>query len=296
MSSYNVDMRAVILALPLLLAAWPTSAADPVAIVAAARSLQPGELVVLTLTTTRPTDSLRVRAFGRDIPAFRVGSLTWRVLIGIDVDVAPGTYQVAIQARPDIDTTHSLIVRSKRFPTRVLRVDDAFVNPPTDVRDRIARETNDLARLWSQSAAERAWTGPFVPPVPDPVVSQFGTRSIFNGQRRNPHGGVDFLSMTGTPVKAPGAGRIVLARDLYFSGDTVVIDHGLGLFSLLAHLSAIDTHEGDTVSAGQRVGRVGATGRVTGPHLHWAVRVGDARVDPLSVLAVLGPTASDQTR
>ena len=296
MSSYNVDMRAVILALPLLLAAWPTSAADPVAIVAAARSLQPGELVVLTLTTTRPTDSLRVRAFGRDIPAFRVGSLTWRVLIGIDVDVAPGTYQVAIQARPDIDTTHSLIVRSKRFPTRVLRVDDAFVNPPTDVRDRIARETNDLARLWSQSAAERAWTGPFVPPVPDPVVSQFGTRSIFNGQRRNPHGGVDFLSMTGTPVKAPGAGRIVLARDLYFSGDTVVIDHGLGLFSLLAHLSAIDTHEGDTVSAGQRVGRVGATGRVTGPHLHWAVRAGDARVDPFSVLAVLGTATLNQTR
>jgi murein DD-endopeptidase MepM/ murein hydrolase activator NlpD len=88
----------------------------------------------------------------------------------------------------------------------------------------------------------------------------------------------------------------VLARDLYFSGGTVIIDHGLGLFSLLAHLSAIDAPEGDTVSVGQRVGRVGATGRVTGPHLHWAVRAGDARVDPISVLAVLGTATLNQTR
>jgi murein DD-endopeptidase MepM/ murein hydrolase activator NlpD len=112
---------------------------------------------------------------------------------------------------------------------------------------------------------------------------------VFNGQPRNPHSGADFLSPSGTPIHAPNAGRVMLARELYFSGNTVVIDHGLGLFSLLAHLSAIDVHEGDRVAADQVVGRVGATGRVTGPHLHWAVRAGAARVDPLSVLALLGP-------
>ena len=91
----------------------------------------------------------------------------------------------------------------------------------------------------------------------------------------------------------PTRGRIAVARALYFSGNTVIIDHGLGLFSMLAHLSAIDVHEGDRVTAGQLIGRVGATGRVTGPHLHWAVRAGDARVDPLSLLALLGkPPAS----
>ena len=106
--------------------------------------------------------------------------------------------------------------------------------------------------------------------------------------RRNPHGGADFLSPAGTPIRAPNAGRIAVARSLYFSGNTVIIDHGLGLFSTLAHLSAIDVHEGELVAPGQRIGLVGATGRVTGPHLHWAVRAADARVDPLSLLAVLG--------
>ena len=119
-------------------------------------------------------------------------------------------------------------------------------------------------------------------------MSGFGTRSVFNGQPRSPHSGADFRSPEGTPIKAPNAGRIVVARNMYFSGNTVVIDHGLGCFSLLAHLSAFDVHEGESVSAGQLIGRVGATGRVTGPHLHWAVRIANARVDPLSVLALLG--------
>src|SRR5439155_9005000 len=125
-------------------------------------------------------------------------------------------------------------------------------------------------------------------PVAEPANSAFGTRSVFNGKPRNAHSGADFLSPAGTPIHAPNAGRIAVARSLYFSGNTVIIDHGLGLFSLLAHLSAIDVREGDQVEAGQVLGRVGATGRVTGPHLHWAVRAGDARVDPLALLALLG--------
>ena len=124
--------------------------------------------------------------------------------------------------------------------------------------------------------------------MPQAANSRFGTRSIYNGSARSAHGGADFLSPSGTPVQAPNAGRVAIARDLYFTGNTVVIDHGLGLFSMLAHLSAIDAREGDSVSAGQVVGRVGATGRVTGPHLHWAVRAAGARVDPLAVLALLG--------
>src|SRR5439155_1702388 len=122
----------------------------------------------------------------------------------------------------------------------------------------------------------------------DQANSGFGTRSIFNGRQRSAHGGTDFLSRQGTPVRSPNAGLVVAARDLYFTGNTVIIDHGLGLFSLLAHLSRLVVQEGDTVAAGQVVGLVGATGRVTGPHLHWAVKVSGARVDPLSVLAVAG--------
>ena len=137
-------------------------------------------------------------------------------------------------------------------------------------------------------APEPLWTAAFVRPVPQPANSAFGTRSIFNGKPRNAHGGADFLSPSGTPVHAPNAGRVAVARNLYFSGNTVVIDHGAGLFSMLAHFSAMDVAEGDRVEPGQVVGRVGATGRVTGPHLHWAVRADGARVDPLSLLALLG--------
>jgi len=266
-------------------------AADAIRVSAAARAIQPGELVVLTITTARPVDALRIRAFNHDTPAFRLAPDTWRVLVGIDLDVAPGTHVVSIEApsaTPRIEAVYPLRVRAKLFPTRSLSVDEAFVNPPAGMEARIHAEAAELGRIWKTSAAERLWTTPFVRPVPGASASRFGTRSVFNGQPRSPHGGADFLSPSGTPIHAPNAGRVVLARDLYFSGNTLVIDHGLGLFSMLAHLSVIGAHEGDTVTAGQVVGLVGATGRVTGPHLHWAVRAGDARVDPLSVLALLG--------
>ena len=263
----------------------------PLAVTAAARSIQPGELVVLTITAQGELDSVRLSAFGTEIPAFRVDAHRWQALVGVDLDVVVKRHLVAISARSDggpVSTTWELAVRPKRFPTRHLTVNDAFVNPPPAMQERIDRESRELAETWTRSAAARLWAPPFARPVPTEANSAFGTRSVFNGTPRSPHGGADFPSAAGTPVHAPNAGRVVIARELYFSGNTVVIDHGLGLFSTLAHLSVIAVHEGDLVSRAQVVGRVGATGRVTGPHLHWGVRVNSARVDPLSLLAILG--------
>ena len=161
------------------------------------------------------------------------------------------------------------------------------MNPPPDVAGRIALEARELEQLWQRSPAESRWSDGFVRPVPNPANSRFGARSIYNGQPRSQHGGADFLSPAGTPVQAPNAAQVVLARDLYFLGRTVVLDHGQGLFSILAHLSEIDVQPGESVEAGQIVGRVGATGRVTGPHLHWAVRLAGARVDPLSLVELV---------
>jgi murein DD-endopeptidase MepM/ murein hydrolase activator NlpD len=253
----------------------------------AARSLQPGEVVVLTIDTEVRADTLRVRAFNRDMPAIRVDPLQWRALVGIDLDVTAGRYPIAVEAVAGSKTlraTHVLMVRPRRFPTRTLKVDEAFVNPPPGVSGRIAREARELEELWRHSSRASRWSDGFLRPVPNPANSRFGTRSIYNGQPRSQHSGADFLSPAGTPVQAPNAARVVLARDLYFLGQAVVLDHGQGLFSILAHLSAIDVHEGDNVEAGQIVGRVGATGRVTGPHLHWAVRLAGARVDPLALV------------
>jgi murein DD-endopeptidase MepM/ murein hydrolase activator NlpD len=269
------------------------TAADAVQIVTAARSIEPGEVVLFTATTAAPIEALRARAFDRDLPTFRVDSNTWQAVLGIDLDIAEGSYPVSFDALLDgheVETTLSLAVRKRVFATRTLRVDDAFVNPSAPTVQRILSEAAALARVWEQSAQSRLWSGAFVRPVPGRATGIFGSRSIFNGQARQPHGGTDFLSPTGTPIQAPNSGRVVLARELYFTGNTVVIDHGLGMFSLLAHLSVVDVHAGDSVTAGQTVGQVGATGRVTGPHLHWAVRIGEARVDPLAVLAILRDT------
>jgi murein DD-endopeptidase MepM/ murein hydrolase activator NlpD len=261
-------------------------------VTAKSRSVQPGELVVLTITPPARVDRIHVRAFGHEVAAFTSSNKdagAWQALVGIDLDVKPGTYPVAIDADAGrLRTTYDLVVQPRRFPTRRLTVDESFVNPPPSERERIEQEARLLDQVWRAPSGERLWTEPFVRPVAEPANSRFGTRSIFNGVPRNAHGGADFLSPSGTPIHAPNAGRIAIARDLYFSGNTVVIDHGLGLFSTLAHLSVIDVHEGDRVSADQIVGRVGATGRVTGAHLHWAVRANNARVDPLAVLALLG--------
>ena len=251
------------------------------------RTPRPGELVVLSIALPEPADHIRVHAFNRDVPAFPVGERVWRALVGIDLDVRPGTYPITVAAGAAHDT-YDLVVEPRAFRTRRLTVNEAFVTPPASEQTRIAEEAALLAQVWQSPAGERLWTGEFVRPVPGAANSAFGTRSVFNGKPRNAHGGADFLSPGGTPIQAPNAGRIAVARALYFSGNTVVIDHGLGLFSLFAHLSVIDVHEGDPIALGDAVGRVGATGRVTGPHLHWSVRAGDARVDPLSLLEVLG--------
>jgi murein DD-endopeptidase MepM/ murein hydrolase activator NlpD len=253
-----------------------------------ARSVQPGELVVLAITLPEARDAVRVRAFDRAVPVYAIDATNWRALVGIDLDRKPGAYRVAIDAGKGLTADETLVVLPKQFPTRRLTVDENFVNPPASVEARIAGDAALLTSTWAHSAVKRLWTAPFVRPVPQPANSRFGTRSIYNGQPRTPHSGADFLSPAGTPVEAPNAGRVAVARDLYFTGNTVIIDHGQGLFSMLAHLSVISVHEGDRINPGDVVGNVGATGRVTGPHLHWAIRVDDARVDPLSLLQLLG--------
>ena len=260
--------------------------AKTITVTATPSSARPGDLVVLTIVTPAPVESVRVRAFDRDLPSISINKTTFSVLVGIDLAVAPRTYRIAIESGAT-RTGFSLLVTPRKFATRTLNVDPAFVNPPPSAVPRIQREAKELERIWT-SMSPKLWEGAFVPPVPQPANSAFGTRTILNGEPRSPHSGADFGSPTGTPVKAPNAGRVLLADSLYYTGNTIVIDHGLGLYSLFAHLSEIDVRVEDMVKTGDVVGTVGATGRVTGPHLHWSVRVNGARVDPVSLLEVLG--------
>jgi len=293
-------MRLTVLLTAVAVTVATTGAATPIVRVDA-RAFQPGEVMSVTIDSADPAEAPRVTAFGRHAPVFNVPPTTWRALVGIDLDVKPGAYDVTIETGPAekrVRSVHPVTIIRKVFQTRRLTVAEAYVNPPPEVQARIEAEAARLAELFGAESASRLWTGAFVRPVPDPANSAFGSRSILNGQPRSPHGGTDFLSEAGTPVHAPNGGRVVLVGDLYYTGNTVVIDHGQGLVSLFAHLSAVNVQEGQDVTTGALIGLVGATGRVTGPHLHWTVRLGNARVDPLSLVAIArdGPTIGVATR
>lgn len=249
-----------------------------------ARALQPGEVVRMSVAcacTTAP----RVTVFDHVVPLTRLESTNrWTGLFGIDVDVVPGAYVMRVEA---LDSVRNLTVRveSKAFATRTLTVAPEYVEPPADVVQRIVDEAAMLDRLY-QSISPVSALGTMSLPLRTRPTLNFGQRSVFNGQARSPHAGVDFRGATGTAIAAPAPGTVVLARDLYFTGNTVILDHGGGLLSVFAHLSTTSVRVGDAIAKGTVLGRVGATGRVTGPHLHWSVRLGGARVDPLSLVDV----------
>lgn len=255
------------------------------------RAIQPGEVVRLDVTCDCEATGATATVFSQDVPLFQVGDAdAWRGLIGIDLDISPGTYPIAVVVdqvgQLPIATTRELVVVTKRFPVRQLRVPARFVNPPENAIERIRDEAHRLHAIFETVTRLRHWHRSFQVPARAPTSGSFGIRSVFNGQARSPHSGVDFRSKAGTPVAAPATGVVMAAESLYFTGNTLVIDHGLGLYSLLAHLSKFAVQAGDRVQRGQIVGFVGATGRVTGPHLHWSVRLNGARVDPLSLIAV----------
>jgi len=284
--------------------ASPPAPASPLAISIAARSIQPGELIVVRITdadaavgsATGASGVTRVRValFGETVEAFDDHGV-WTALLGVDLDQRPGRYTLTATAQRGssaVDASQSVVVAPKHFATRTLHVSPEFVNPPPDAAAEIAADARRIADVYAHSADEALWRTPFIRPVPQSANSRFGQRSRFNGELRSPHAGTDFMSPAGTPVKAPNSGRVVVARELYFTGNTIIIDHGLGVFSMLAHFSRLDAQEGQHVNAGDLLGLVGATGRVTGPHLHWAMRVAGARVDPMSALALLGASSN----
>ena len=256
-----------------------------------ARGVFPGEAVLLRVEASGPLTEVRATAFDQTVRFYRATGGAWHGLIGIDLLVAPGDHDVALRIMPATGTAvarvYTLKVEHKEYQTRQLTVAPRYVEPPPEVSERIARESRQQRAIFATATEERLWRGAWRRPVAGRATSAFGSRSVFNGQPRSPHSGADFRAAEGTPVTAPNLGRVVLTGDTYFSGGSVILDHGWGLYSYFAHLSEILVEEGDLVATGQVVGRAGSTGRVTGPHLHWTLRLNGARVDPLSLIEIL---------
>jgi hypothetical protein len=212
----------------------------------------------------------------------------WFALAGADVEapVGPSLLQITPHTpNPAADGISMKVrIQAAHYRSGVLRVAPRFVEPDQAALAEIREEAALKEKIFANTASEPLWKGSFRAPVHAAPTDSFGTRRTFNGKLASIHKGMDFRAPAGTPVRAGNDGVVVLARPLYYEGNCVVIDHGLGFYTLSMHLSRIDVREGQRVAAGQPLGLSGATGRVTGPHLHWAVRWQGAYLDPAKLL------------
>ncbi|HEY5622213.1 MAG TPA: peptidoglycan DD-metalloendopeptidase family protein, partial [Gammaproteobacteria bacterium] len=232
----------------------------------------------------------------RDIPFVRAGD-QWVTVVGVDLDTGAGEYPLEVtksfSGGRTVTHVDTVAVEGKQYPTTELTVAPGYVELSPENQERAARESREIAAVYATLTPEAHWAGAFEVPIPGTTGGRnFGHRRIFNGQPRAPHSGADLRASAGTEILAANAGRVAMAKDLFFSGNAVFIDHGLGVFTTYLHLSEILVEPGQAVEKGDVVGLAGATGRVTGPHLHWGARILDARVDPFSLLE-LGPLATD---
>ena len=279
----------------------PASAATGLTVDVRSRAIRPGEVLAIDVVAPKAVTAITATLGDRAIPVWQLSPRTWRGLAGLDVEQAPGPLPLTVTATPKqgppLSRTVTLDVQPAAFAERHLSVPPRFVDPPESERPRIEREAVRLRAIYDTVSTAHP-PGLFVPPVPHPRSSPFGSRSVFNGQARDRHAGLDFASPAGAVIRAPAAGRVALVAPLYFTGNTVVLDHGYGVHSILAHMQRTLVREGQVVARGARLGTVGATGRATAPHLHWSVRLGAMRVDPASVLDVLAaaPPASMESR
>jgi murein DD-endopeptidase MepM/ murein hydrolase activator NlpD len=181
----------------------------------------------------------------------------------------------------------SFSIRAGIYGKERLKVDPRHVKPSQQDLERIRREQEELNRIYASGSPARLWQESFQLPVPGEVNGPFGTRRIFNGELQSYHTGVDFRAQTGDPIHAAASGVVRLSRDLFYSGNAVIIDHGAGVFTSYSHLSRINVQDGQKIEKGQAVGLAGATGRATGPHLHWTVKVNSINVNPLAFVRAM---------
>ncbi len=224
---------------------------------------------------------------GHKVEFFKASPGSWDALAGVDVAAPVGLSTLHIMVHDSAgskDLAQNVEIHGAHYRTGALTVAPRFVSPSPEEMAEIEAEVKLKAQVFAHSAPEPLWHGDFHAPVPLRATDSFGTRRTFNGKLASVHKGTDFHAVIGTPVHASNGGIVVLARKLYFEGNIVVVDHGLGLYTMSMHLSRIDVQEGEHVRTGQLLGLSGATGRATGPHLHWAVRWEDAYLDPVKLL------------
>ena len=248
--------------------------------------------IILNPKTPGPGDIMTVTVKGADAPVegkfrdkkvyFNPSKDSFRAVLGIDLSTEPGTYNLDISINGTI-LSRSVKVIKKAYPVQRLTLPKDMVELSPENEARVEREQLKMAAVWPNET-ERVWAGDFINPRKGKIVTKFGVRRVINKIPKSPHSGVDVEAEEGEEVRAPNNGVAVLIDDQFFSGKSLILDHGQGIYTMFFHLSKILVTPGQQVKKGEVIGLVGSTGRATGAHLHWGVRMQGARVDPLELI------------
>ncbi|HVO83308.1 MAG TPA: M23 family metallopeptidase, partial [Syntrophobacteria bacterium] len=218
---------------------------------------------------------------GESLGFFPLANGEWGALLGVDLRLSPGTYRLEVRLQPKGETpvlwTESVQVVAKDYGLESLQLPERMVTLDAKSLKRVKEEEARFNAVWGRQSPECYWREPFLRPVPGALLSTFGRNRVINGAQRSPHTGLDLRAAVGEPVLASNSGRVALVGDFFFNGRAVVIDHGFGLYTMYFHLSEVKVKEGERVERGAVIGLAGATGRASGPHLHWGVRLAGAR-------------------
>ena len=285
---FHKNPLACVFSLCVLAAGWIAPCAFSQTVAITPSLVEAGTPVLIRVKASDAT-SVQGAWLGRKLSFFRGKNAgDWLALAGVDVEDAagPSVLKISTQTKAGSvgDLSRTVEIHAAHYRTGSLTVSPEFVEPDPEALKQIQAEGQLKQRIFSATSEIPLWSSSFRAPVSATPTASFGTRRLFNGKLASIHKGMDFRAASGTPVHAGNSGVVVLARPLYYEGNCVILDHGLGVFTLSMHLSRIDVHEGQRVAIGERLGLSGATGRVTGPHLHWAVRWQGAYLDPAKLL------------
>jgi murein DD-endopeptidase MepM/ murein hydrolase activator NlpD len=279
----------------------PTKATSVISNIAlSSAALSQGNLITLRITANK--EYVPIKGLFRDerIDFFKDKD-SYSAFIGAAVNAEDGINLLQITLNKDnketakaINKFYPIIIEKKEFGISRITVNKNMVTPNKKELQRIAREKKRIEAALSKATTEKLWHGAFIRPVKGSVSSAFGKKRFLNNQPRSPHSGLDLRSPSGTKILAPNSGLVILTGNHYFSGKTVILDHGGGLLSFYYHMSRINVREGDMVKKGKALGLVGSSGRSTGPHLHWGVTLNNTKASPLSLITATKKLAEDE--
>lgn len=222
---------------------------------------------------------------GIQLPFFWTGK-SYESVLGVPYLYKPGPAKIVIHVNGQALDVPIEIVEGQ-YPSEKLHVNPRRVNPSKKDLKRIKREQKLVAAIYTHLTEKKYWSGPFELPLKSVITDPFGVKRMFNGELKSAHTGLDFRAKVGTPIYSAASGVVVLAKNLFYTGNTVMIDHGYGVITLYAHLSKLKVKKGQIVKAHQLVGLSGKTGRVNGPHLHWQAVIHKVKVNPMELTRVM---------